>query len=147
MLDVGINDEQIEIESLSVSKYKFLTEELDVTAALSRDEIKNRLLEFLISLNNGSTFLKVNLTGELSPHVDLDLELLNEMLNEYCEFGMVADQAQSGIDFENLSEERQSGVNLFVLFWKKLINLKRAKKKNCGQLYAWELWHLKGMNL
>ena len=103
---VTIDDDKIDVESLSINKYKFLTEAIDVSGAASRDEIKIRLEDFAKTLENGSTFLKVNLVGELEPQVDLDLDVLNERLNESCEFGVVIDKTQTGIDFLSLAEEK-----------------------------------------
>lgn len=103
---ISITDEKIEIESLSINKYRFLTEDIDVTGTVTRDEIKTRLEDLIKTLNEDSVFLKINLIGILSPQVDLDLALLNERLNECFEFGIVIDRTETGIDFLSLAEEK-----------------------------------------
>lgn len=103
---VTISREAIDIETIPVNKYNFVQTELDVSQAMTRDDVKNQIEQCIQNLGGKTAFLKIELTGLLNPEIDLDIQVLKEQVFEHCADGQLINNSRPYYDFESLSQER-----------------------------------------
>ncbi len=126
-----IDKSGIKLETVPINIFRFVSTEINVSAATTREQIKTELENRIKSEVDKNTFLNVTLVGELASELDLEMDVLVEKLNEYCAFGILTDSTRSGFDLESISDDK-TVRGKFVQTMQAKIN--QAEKKEKSQL-------------
>ena len=100
-----IADKGMVLETVAINKYRFVTGDIEVSAATTREQVKTDLENWLKIHADTNTFTRARLVGELAQDIDLDIDILSEKFKEYCAFGILTDYTRSGFDLAGIKDE------------------------------------------
>jgi DNA repair protein SbcD/Mre11 len=104
-LMVEIDQEQVRVESRTCSQFPLRTLEINCDGFSSREQVIDAILAGRESLFDAATILKVRLTGELDPRLDLSLSEMGERLAGAALHIQWEDRTESALDFDLLACE------------------------------------------
>ena len=104
-LVVEIDQEQVRVESRTCNQFPLNTLEIDCGGFSSREQVIDAILGGRGSLFDSTTILRVRLTGELDPRLDLSLSEMEERLAGAALYIQWEDRTESALDFDMLACE------------------------------------------
>ncbi len=102
---VEIDRDQVRVESKPCNQYPLRTMEIDCSGFASREQIISAILAGCNKVFDSSTILRVKLTGELDPRLDLSLSEMEERLADIALYISWEDRTESALDFGLLACE------------------------------------------
>ncbi len=103
---ISIDEDTLDIATIPTNRYRFVQLRVDVSGLRTREEIKNRIGQEATEHGGDTTFLRVELEGQLPPETDLDLAILQEHINSFCVHGQLLDRTRPTYDFERIAREK-----------------------------------------
>ncbi len=103
---ITATDDQIETEIIPVNRWNFKIGNVDVSAANSREDVKESVEKWLRENVDETTYTKIKLTGSPAPEIETDLEILQEQIQSFCAFCLLTDETLPGFDFAGLAAEK-----------------------------------------
>jgi DNA repair exonuclease SbcCD nuclease subunit len=103
---ISIDEDTLDIATIPTSRYRFVQLRVDVSGLPTREEIKNRIEQEVADHGGDTTFLRVELEGQLPPETELDLAILQEHINSFCVHGQLLDRTRPTYDFERIAREK-----------------------------------------
>jgi exonuclease SbcD len=95
---VEIDREQVLVESKPCGQYPLRTMDIDCSGFASREQIINAILAGRNTLFDSSTILRVKLTGEPDPRLDLSLSEMEERIADVAVYIRWEDRTESALD-------------------------------------------------
>jgi|Deesub1362B_J571_1020462.scaffolds.fasta_scaffold03678_2 DNA repair exonuclease SbcCD nuclease subunit len=103
---VEINGNNVVVEQVALSRYRFVQGKVDVSGLSTRDAIRGVVRQWSGENGGERTFLRLVLVGELHPDVEIDTEVLADVVMEHALHGQVVDRTRPGYSLEELREEQ-----------------------------------------
>ncbi len=102
---VEINQEHVRVDSRTCGQYPLRTMEISCDGFSSREQVIDAILAGRGSAFDSSTILRVRLTGELDPRLELSLSEMEERLAGTALHFQWEDRTESALDFDLLASE------------------------------------------
>ncbi|HYG60470.1 MAG TPA: DNA repair exonuclease, partial [Symbiobacteriaceae bacterium] len=101
------------MDFVPVGRRRYVTAEVDVTGAVSREDVAAAIRRFASPDEGRQHCYRLTLAGEVDPELQVDLPVLQEMLAGDFYFLRLADETRPAYDLDALAAER-SARGLFV---------------------------------
>lgn len=95
----------VNLEFTRTSKRNYYVVDVDISKALSNEEIKSIILTKIDEEDRKKNFYKIILTGEVESYLNLKEEIIFEKLKDEFYFVKVIDKTEIKIDFDNISRD------------------------------------------
>ena len=145
LLEIAKND--IKLETVPINKFRFVSTDINVSAATTREQIKTDLENWIKSEVDKNTFLRVSFVGELSPDIDLEMDVLTEKVNEQGAFGILTDSTRSGFDLDNISDDKTVRGKFVRTMQAKIAQAEKKEKSQLEKALIYGLMAFDGRDL
>ena len=95
----------VNLEFVRTSKRNYYIKQIDISKALSNEEIKSIILSEIDENDRLKNFYKIVLVGSVESHLNLKEEVILEKLKDEFYFVKVVDKTEIKIDFDEISKD------------------------------------------
>jgi DNA repair exonuclease SbcCD nuclease subunit len=131
VLRLDVSESGVQAELVEAGKVSYRTREIDVAGVTSSDELRSAIADI-----PGGGIVRVVISGQLQPDVDINVEALYATCAELFDFLEIVDRTEPGHDLDQLAEESTTKGMFVRLMRSRIDRLSDAEREVAEEALA-----------